>query len=71
MKAVLALLPPWAPLAAIGVLLLALAGGFFALRASWRAEGTAKVIAAEQKAVLEQKERDAARMQDDDVVRTA
>jgi hypothetical protein len=59
-KTLLALLPPWVPAAAAGVLLLALVGGLFALRASWRAEGAAKVIAADRQAVIDQKERDAA-----------
>lgn len=53
------LIPPWVKLAAIGVLLVALVGGFFALKSSWQAEGAAKVIAADQKAVLEQQAKDA------------
>jgi hypothetical protein len=53
------LLPPWVPLAAAGVLLVALVGGFFALKASWQAEGAAKVIADDQKAVIEQQAKDA------------
>ena len=56
---VLGLLPPWLPFAAVGVLLLGLAGGFFALKASWQAEGAAKVIAADRQAVIEQKDKDA------------
>jgi hypothetical protein len=59
-KALLGLLPPWLPIAAAAVLLLALVGGFFALKAAWKAEAAAQVIAADQKAVIEQKERDAA-----------
>lgn len=54
----LGFLPSWVPFAAIGVLALGLVGGFFALKASWQAEGAAKVIAADQKAVLEQKVKD-------------
>ena len=53
------LLPSWVPFAAIGVLAIGLAGGFFALKASWQAEGAASVIAADQKAVIEQQQRDA------------
>ena len=55
----LGLLPSWVPFAAIGVLALGLAGGFFALRASWQAEGAAAVVAADQKAVIEQQQKDA------------
>ena len=55
----LGLLPSWVPFAALAVLLLGLAGGFFALKASWQAEGAAKVIAADQKAVIEQQQKDA------------
>ena len=55
----LGFLPSWVPFAALAVLLLGLAGGFFALRASWQAEGAANVIAADQKAIVAQKERDA------------
>lgn len=42
----LGLVPPWVPIAAAGVLLAALVGGFFALRAAWRAEGEARLAAA-------------------------
>ncbi|MBS0524307.1 MAG: hypothetical protein JSS04_11810 [Proteobacteria bacterium] len=56
---VLGLLPPWVPFAAIGVLAIGLAGGFFALEASRRAEGAARVIAADRKAVIEQQQKDA------------
>ena len=59
MKALLALLPPWVMPAAIGVLLLALAGGTWALVAALEAKGAATVIAADQKAVIEQHEKDA------------
>jgi hypothetical protein len=55
----LGFLPSWVPFAALAVLLLGLAGGFFALRASWQAEGAANVIAADQKAVIEQQRKDA------------
>jgi hypothetical protein len=55
----LGLLPPWAPLALAGVLLATLAGGFFALRSAWRAEGAARAVAANQEAIVAQKERDA------------
>jgi hypothetical protein len=55
----LGLLPSWVPVAAVGVLLAGLVGGFFALKASWQAEGAAKVIAADQKAVIEQQQKDA------------
>ena len=55
----LGLLPSWVPFAAIGVLAIGLAGGFFALKASWQAEGAASVIAADQKAVIEQQQKDA------------
>jgi hypothetical protein len=57
---ILDLLPSWVPFAAVGLLLLTLAGGVFALRAAWQAEGAAKVIAADQKAVIEQQRHDAA-----------
>jgi hypothetical protein len=56
----LGLLPSWVPFAAVGVLVLGLAGGLLALRESWQAEGAARVIAADQKAVIEQQKRDAA-----------
>jgi hypothetical protein len=59
MKALLSLLPAWVPVAALGVLLAGLVGGFFALRASWQAEGAARVEAANVQAVLAQKEKDA------------
>jgi hypothetical protein len=55
----LGFLPSWVPFAATGVLALGLAGGFFALKASWQAEGAAKVVAADQKAVIEQQQKDA------------
>jgi hypothetical protein len=55
----LGFLPSWVPFAALGVLLAGLVGGFFALKASWQAEGAAQVIAANQKAVIEQQEKDA------------
>jgi hypothetical protein len=55
----LGLLPPWAPLALAGVLLAVLAGGFLALRSAWRAEGAARVVAANHEAIVAQKERDA------------
>jgi hypothetical protein len=58
-KLLLGLLPPWAPLAAIGLLLAGLVAGGFALRASWQAEGAARVVAADRQAVIDQKERDA------------
>src|SRR6185503_951040 len=48
----LGFLPPWVPFAALAVLLLGLAGGFFALKASWQAERAANVIAADQKAEI-------------------
>jgi hypothetical protein len=53
------LLPSWAPWAALAALVLGLAGAFAALAASWRAEGAAAVIAADQKAVIERQRRDA------------
>jgi hypothetical protein len=55
----LGFLPSWVPFAAIGVLAIGLAGGFFALKASWQAEGAAAVVAADQKAVIEQQQKDA------------
>jgi hypothetical protein len=55
----LGFLPSWVPFAAIGVLLVGLAAGFFALKASWQTEGAARVIAADQKAVIEQQQKDA------------
>ena len=55
----LGLLPSWVPFAAVGVLAIGLAGGFFVLKASWQAEGAANVIAADQKAVIEQQQKDA------------
>lgn len=56
----LGLLPPWAPLAAIGALLLVLAGGGWALYRSVKAAGAAEVIAADRQAVIERQARDAA-----------
>jgi hypothetical protein len=55
----LGFLPSWVPFAALGLLLAGLAGGVFALRAGWQAEGAARVIAADQKAVIEQQQKDA------------
>jgi hypothetical protein len=60
MKFLLGLLPSWAPLALVGLLVAGLVGGLFALRASWQAEGAARVVAADQKALIEQQKRDAA-----------
>jgi hypothetical protein len=60
LRPLLALLPPWAPLALAGVLLAAVAAGFFALRSAWRAEGAAQIEVANQKAIAAQKARDAA-----------
>ncbi|MGE5149755.1 MAG: hypothetical protein ACM3II_06495 [Rhodospirillaceae bacterium] len=57
--ALLGVLPPWVPFAAIAVLAVGLAGGLFALKASWQAAGAARVIAADQKAVIEQQQKDA------------
>ena len=57
--ALLGFLPSWVPFAALGVLAVGLVGGFFALEASWQAEGAAKVIAADQKAVIDQQQKDA------------
>lgn len=57
--ALLGILPSWVPFAAIGVLAAGLVAGFFALKASWQAEGAARVIAADQKAVIEQQQKDA------------
>jgi hypothetical protein len=54
------LLPSWLPLAVAGLLAVALLAGAFVLRASWRAEGAARVVAADQKATIEQQRRDAA-----------
>jgi hypothetical protein len=54
-----AVLPPWVKFGAIALLAIGLAGGFFALKASWQAEGAARVIAADQKAVIEQQQKDA------------
>lgn len=68
--ALLGFLPSWVPFAALGVLLVGLAGGFLALEASWRAEGAAQVIAADQKAVIEQQQKDA-RLSADLVARQA
>lgn len=42
----LSFLPPWVPFAVAGALLLALVGAGFTLKASWQAEGAAKVAAA-------------------------
>jgi hypothetical protein len=58
MSALDALIPPWVKFGAIALLAIGLVGGFFALKASWQAEGAAKVIAADQQAVLEQKAKD-------------
>ena len=57
--ALLGVVPPWVPFAAIGLLAVGLAVGIFALKASWQAEGAARVIAADQKAVIEQQQKDA------------
>ncbi len=57
--ALLGVLPPWVPFVAIGLLAVGLAVGFFALKGSWQAEGAARVIAADQKAVIEQQQKDA------------
>ncbi len=57
--AALGMLPPWVPFAVAGVLLAGLVGGFFALKASWQAEGAAKVIAADQQAIMKQQAADA------------
>jgi hypothetical protein len=57
--ALLGVLPSWVPFAAVGVLVLGLVGGFVALKASWQAEGAARVIAADRKAVIEQQQKDA------------
>ncbi|MBN9086261.1 MAG: hypothetical protein J0J01_05095 [Reyranella sp.] len=56
----LGLLPSWLPFAATALLLAGLVGGYFALRSAWRAEAAAGVIAADQKAVIDQQRRDAA-----------
>lgn len=63
-------LPPWMPFAAIAVLAVGLVGGIFALKVSWQAEGAARVIAADQKAVIEQQQKDA-RLSADLVARQA
>ncbi len=63
-------LPSWVPFAAVGVLLAGLVGGFFALKASWQAEGAAQVIAAGQRVVIEQQQKDA-RLSADLVARQA
>lgn len=42
MSKLLDLLPSWVPIAAIGILLVVIGGGFLALRQSWQAEATAK-----------------------------
>jgi hypothetical protein len=55
----LGFLPSWVPFAAAGALLAGLVGGFFALKASWQAEGATQMIAADQKAVIEQQQKDA------------
>ena len=57
---ILDVLPSWVPFAVGGALLAGLVAGAFALRASWQAEGAAKVAAADQKAVIDQQRRDAA-----------
>jgi hypothetical protein len=54
------LLPSWLPLVAAGLLAVVLLAGAFVLRASWQAEGAARVVAADQKATIEQQRRDAA-----------
>lgn len=55
-----AALPWWLPWALGAGLIAALVGGFFTLRAAWRAEGAAQVEAQNQKAIAEQVQRDAA-----------
>jgi hypothetical protein len=56
----LAFLPSWVPFAVVGVLLLGLIGGFFALKASYEAEGAAKVQLADRDAIIKQNAADAA-----------
>ena len=56
----LGVLPSWLPFAALGALALGLVSGVLALKASWRAEGAAQVIAADREAVIDQQRRDAA-----------
>jgi hypothetical protein len=57
--AALSLLPSWVPVVAIGVLIAIAVGGFVALKASWQAEGAARIVAADRQVVIDQKERDA------------
>jgi uncharacterized membrane protein len=57
----LGLVPTWVPFAAAGVLLAALAAGwFFGLKPALEAEGASKVIVADQQAALKQQAKDAA-----------
>jgi hypothetical protein len=56
----LKLLPSWVPFAVAGGLLLALAGGGYALWRSVKAQGAAEVVAADRQAVIDQQRRDAA-----------
>lgn len=42
MSRLLDLLPSWVPIAAVGLLLVVIGGGFLALRQSWQAEATAR-----------------------------
>lgn len=68
MSKLLSFLPSWAPAAAIGVLLAALAGGALALRAAWIDEGAARVelvdVRAANEALLKEA-RDSAAFQDE------
>lgn len=60
MGVLLKLLPSWAPLALGGLLIAGLIGGYYVWRGQQREIGRLEIIAADAKAVADQKEKDAA-----------
>jgi hypothetical protein len=65
---ILRFLPPWVPMVAVGVLVLAIGAGFLELRAAWRNEATAKAnyqTALDANASLTQELSDRAAFQDE------
>ena len=59
MGVLLKLLPSWAPLALGGLLIAGLIGGYYVWRGQQREIGRLEIIAADAKAVADQKEKDA------------